>query len=408
MKNFMKKDIKKIVSFLFFIAFCSFCFAEQFLFKYNAGDNYRILSTVQEDVYFNGIFSHHAEIVNRIGVEVTNANGDWASHDAIFMTSEASTNQAGLPYFTWGEEYRSIFNRSVFGEYDIADTYFMPVVRNVPIFPAKDLKPGDTWTADGEEAHDLRRGFDMMTPFKVPFTVKYKYIGEETVNGKVLHKISAQYTMDFTNKNMPVDKTIDYPYYTQGFSKQTIYFDNEIGAIDHYSEEFRICIVTAYGTEAVFEGIAKAEVTSQNRAVTETKVEDVAEKIKDLGIENTEVSETEKGITISIENIQFKADSAFLMESEKLKLQKIATILKQYPDNDLLISGHTALAGSAKARQELSEKRAQAVASYLVELGVKDAYHIFSKGFGAEKPIAENTTEEGRARNRRVEITILK
>ena len=86
-----------------------------------------------------------------------------------------------------------------------------------------------------------------------------------------------------------------------------------------------------------------------------------------MGIENTEVSETEKGITISIENIQFKADSAFLMESEKLKLQKIATILKQYPDNDLLISGHTALAGSAKARQELSEKRAQAVASYLVE-----------------------------------------
>ena len=82
--------------------------------------------------------------------------------------------------------------------------------------------------------------------------------------------------------------------------------------------------------------------------------------------------------------------------------------MKQYPDNDLLISGHTALAGSAKARQELSEKRAQAVASYLVELGVKDAYHIFSKGFGAEKPIAENTTEEGRARNRRVEITILK
>ncbi len=400
--------MKKIAIFLMLTGFCTGAFAEEFMFKYTAGDNYRILSTVQEDVYFNGMFSHHAEIVNRIGVEVTGASGDWGNHDAIFMTSEASTDQLGMPYFTWGEEYRSIFNRSVFGEYDIGDAYFMPVVRNVPVFPAKDLKPGDTWTADGEEAHDLRRGFDMPSPFKVPFTVKYKYIGPETVNGKTLHKISAQYTMDFTNRNIPVDRTMDYPYYTQGFSKQTIYFDNELGGIDHYSEEFRIIIVTAYGTEAVFEGTAKAEVTSQNKAVKETKIEEVAEKIKDLGIENTEVTETDKGITISIENIQFKADSAFLMDSEKLKLRKIATILQQYPDNDLLVSGHTALAGSEKARQELSEKRAQAVAAYLVELGIKDAYHIFSKGFGAEQPIAENTTEAGRARNRRVEITILK
>ncbi|MCQ2594997.1 MAG: OmpA family protein [Treponemataceae bacterium] len=400
--------MKKIAGVLLLSAFCAGAFAEEFLFKYNAGDNYRILSTVQEDVYFNGIFSHHAEIVNRIGVDVTGTSGDWGTHDAVFMTSEASTDQFGMPSFTWGEEYHSIFNRSVFGEYDIGDTYFMPVVRNVPVFPAKDLKPGDTWTAAGEEAHDLRRGFDMPRPFKVPFTVKYKYIGPETVNGKLLHKISAQYTMDFTNQNMPVDRTMDYPYYTQGFSKQTIYFDNEAGGIDHYSEEFRIIIETAYGTVAVFEGTAQAEITSQSRAVKETKIEEVAEKIKDLGIENTAVTETEKGITISIENIQFRADSAFLMESEKIKLRKIATILQQYPDNDLLVSGHTALAGSEKARQELSEKRAQAVAAYLVELGVKDAYHIFSKGFGAEQPIAENTTEAGRARNRRVEITILK
>jgi len=96
-----------------------------------------------------------------------------------------------------------------------------------------------------------------------------------------------------------------------------------------------------------------------------------------------------------------------LLDSEKRKLRQIAEILKQFPENDLLISGHTALAGTASARQELSEQRAQSVASYLMELGVKDAYHIFTQGFGAERPIAPNTTEEGKARNRRVEITIM-
>ena len=139
----------------------------------------------------------------------------------------------------------------------------------------------------------------------------------------------------------------------------------------------------------------------------EIVVSEVQNQLKDLGIDNTNVVATEKGITISIENIQFKADSAVLEESEKRKLEKIAKILAMYPDNDLLVSGHTALAGSVYSRQQLSEQRAQAVASYLIELGVKDAYHIFSKGFGAEQPIAENSTEAGRSRNRRVEITIL-
>ena len=73
-----------------------------------------------------------------------------------------------------------------------------------------------------------------------------------------------------------------------------------------------------------------------------------------------------------------------------------------------MISGHTALAGTAGARLNLSQERARAVAQYLIQLDVKDEYHIFTQGFGAERPVASNDTIEGMARNRRVEITILK
>ena len=92
--------------------------------------------------------------------------------------------------------------------------------------------------------------------------------------------------------------------------------------------------------------------------------------------------------------------------SEKRKLEKIADILKAYK-NDLLVTGHTALRGNEKARQILSGERAQSVADYLVTLGVRDSYHIFTQGKGAAEPVATNQTEEGRSRNRRVEITIM-
>ena len=163
---------------------------------------------------------------------------------------------------------------------------------------------------------------------------------------------------------------------------------------------------TARGNVFEFIGTAQAEITEFKTHAVD-RLAEVQETINQLGIQNTEVRADDEGLTISMENIQFKPDSAELLDSEKRKLRQIAEILKQFPENDLLISGHTALAGTASARQELSEQRAQSVASYLMELGVKDAYHIFTQGFGAERPIAPNTTEEGKARNRRVEITIM-
>lgn len=129
--------------------------------------------------------------------------------------------------------------------------------------------------------------------------------------------------------------------------------------------------------------------------------------IRDMGISNTTVEKTDEGITISLENIQFEADSARLVSQEKQKLEKIGALLKEYPDYELLVSGHTARAGRTEDQKTLSEQRAAAVAEYLTELGIREAHHIYTRGFGSDRPVAPNTTEEGMARNRRVEITIL-
>ena len=93
--------------------------------------------------------------------------------------------------------------------------------------------------------------------------------------------------------------------------------------------------------------------------------------------------------------------------SEKDKLDRIGAILKRYSDRDILVTGHTALAGSPGGRQTLSEDRAAAVGSYLISAGVRSKERMVYRGFGAEVPVADNATEEGRRKNRRVEITIL-
>ena len=132
--------------------------------------------------------------------------------------------------------------------------------------------------------------------------------------------------------------------------------------------------------------------------------------ISELGpevIDNTSVKVTSEGVTISLSNIQFSANSSELPEEEKHELEEIARVLRTIPNRRILIAGHTALSGTAEDRMQTSLQRAQAVKDYLVMLGARNPDEIIVQGFGAERPIASNITIEGMALNRRVEITIL-
>lgn len=383
---------------------------KKFEFKYQENDSYRILSTVEEYVYINNIPHHTSEIINRVSVKVTSVDTEEKSaiSEGTFMTTENSTLTGVAKALSYGDEYKSVFKRDRLGVYTIEDKYFMPTVRDVPVFPDYELSPGDEWTYQGHEAHDLRRQFDLQKPYKVPFTAQYTYLGVVTQNGKKYDLFQVYYELEFTlNTSSLARGAGETPKKTTGFSSQLIFWDNDKGMIDHYMESFKIEITTTFGNILTFAGTAHAEVTEFERTATPETVQDVEKKINELGINDVQVKSTDKGLTLSIENIQFKPDSDVLLLSEKQKLDKLAEILKAYPNNDLLITGHTALRGTAESRQELSEQRAQSVADYLIRTGVKDKYHIFTQGKGAEEPIATNSTEEGRKKNRRVEITIM-
>jgi outer membrane protein OmpA-like peptidoglycan-associated protein len=112
-------------------------------------------------------------------------------------------------------------------------------------------------------------------------------------------------------------------------------------------------------------------------------------------------------VTLSWDSLQFYPNSSELLPGEEEKLAHIARILADIPGRDVLIEGHTALAGTAEGRQILSEERASAVGQYFLRRGIRSPGEIIIQGHGAQRPVASNSTEEGMRENRRVEITVL-
>jgi len=104
-------------------------------------------------------------------------------------------------------------------------------------------------------------------------------------------------------------------------------------------------------------------------------------------------------------DVTFESASADLAPNFEPVLDDVATILNQYPSTYIDVVGHADSQGSDAYNQDLSERRANAVAGYLVNAKVKQE-RIYVAGMGESQPIASNATPEGRAQNRRVEITL--
>jgi len=378
--------------------------AVEFAYKSALDDQYRILSKVDERVYINGTYSHHANILNKISARVVEVQDDKAKIEATFLTSES--REGNVTVYELNQEYESTFWRSRLGRYEIAPIYYMPVVRDVPTFPGRDLKPGDSWQADGEEVHDLRQGYGIPDPFLFPMTVNYRYLGEGTYEGKNADLISIQYSIA-QRADSYYDRYPLYPRRITGYSDQIMYWDRREGQPMAYEENFSIVFDLSNGDSYEFTGTATAKLVRSRSMDKETVKDELERRIAENGIPDAGVRVGDDGVIISLENIQFKADSAVPLSGEMDKLKRVVSLLKLYPDRDILVTGHTALAGTAEGRMALSLERARTVATFLKdELNIDDD-RLMIEGKGAGEPVAPNDTEEGKRKNRRVEITIL-
>ena len=119
------------------------------------------------------------------------------------------------------------------------------------------------------------------------------------------------------------------------------------------------------------------------------------------------ISEGVRGITLTIYGIRFIADSPEILPEEEARIVEIAmTLAGTDPGVHFLVEGHTAAVGRPAGELQLSHERADAIARRLEAAGVA-ADRISTAGYGGTRPVADNSTGEGRAQNRRVEITVL-
>lgn len=128
-------------------------------------------------------------------------------------------------------------------------------------------------------------------------------------------------------------------------------------------------------------------------------------KLKGSGVEVERTGQGEIKL-VAPENITFDTNSSIIKPKFEDLLDKVAEVLQKYPDSDIIVSGHTDSTGNDSINEPLSRNRASSVSSYLISKGVKSS-RITSVGYGSRQPIASNSTEAGRAQNRRVEIKVV-
>jgi outer membrane protein OmpA-like peptidoglycan-associated protein len=252
--------------------------------------------------------------------------------------------------------------------------------------------------------HDFRESFGISEPYRIPFTANYVFLGNREWQGQEYPAFSVSYRI-FTEPEPASSKM--YPTRIMGASDQLVFWNADLGQPVAYQEHFRMVFELSNGVTMEFRGDAEAEIIESESMDKERIAGDIIEDIARLEIPDISVRESDEGIVISLDDIQFQADSANLLPGEQEKLDKIAEILSRYKDRDIMVGGHTALAGTESARMELSKERASAVADYLIKKEVRTPDRVIVRGYGAEQPVADNSTPEGRRRNRRVEITIL-
>lgn len=123
-------------------------------------------------------------------------------------------------------------------------------------------------------------------------------------------------------------------------------------------------------------------------------------------LENLQLRQTESGVVVTLGDVLFESGETNLVDEAFSSIEEVVDLLQSEPDKLIRIEGHTDSTGGTETNLRLSQQRADAVLSALVNLGV-DASRVTSVGMGEDFPIASNDTEEGRSRNRRVDVILL-
>jgi len=152
---------------------------------------------------------------------------------------------------------------------------------------------------------------------------------------------------------------------------------------------------------------AERDRLASERELIKKERDELASKLKSALSTVAETTETARGLIVNLAGVLFDLNKATLKPESQFKLAKLAGILMVFPDMKLSIEGHTDSTGSEDLNLKLSTERARTVFEFLLSQGVPPERMKY-QGFGSSRPVAPNDTESNRAKNRRVEVIVLR
>ncbi len=309
----------------------------------------------------------------------------------------------GKEMFEKQEEYPSDFVIQSTGRFEVDKKLYMPNLRHLPTFPAKDLKKGDTWTAPCEL---LINSFSV--PLNLRFDPEYQIREITQKDGKEIAVIEYRYQInrEIAGPGIPADM----PRKIMGQNRGVILWDVAGRRPEREKDNYRIVFLfrDSFGSVGTTEFRMLMDTTYSTFAPVKKDEQEKAKKDLEKQIpegSGISVESDKRGLVLRLGEVFFDFDSYRLRDDTVKNLDAVGTILKsRYPDREIQVEGHTDIVGPRDYNKALSENRAHEVARYLRERTGNDK--LSYRGHGSDRPIAENNTEEGRQKNRRVEIII--
>lgn len=366
------------------------------------------LKKFSEQVIKSGKRSEQRSVFHRVLLETRSSDPVKGYQLEGTFTILVKNADSKAPY-TETERYTAGFYLKPNGLFGVDNGQYMPNIRSVPTFsdqrdPAlkeeSAMEPGATWEKPGEEVMNFTKLVN------VPFNVRYEYRGLENVKSeegeKNCHKFISNYELNFGDGEAAGPRVF-------GYVTSIWFWDAQQGIPYYAQEEYNVIIVNELGIANEFK-IKSRSYYRKFRARNDAGKMALASRLKEnFERENPQVNVrvTDNGVTISLPDLFFDTDSAKLNKQAKESLEKIAQLLKTTDSKHVRVRGHTDSTGDEAYNQQLSEKRAERVAEFLIDSADLNPDGLSYDGKGAKDPVADNSIAEGRARNRRVEIILL-
>jgi outer membrane protein OmpA-like peptidoglycan-associated protein len=390
----MKNNLLKV--FLFILLSFSNIYSKKFYFNFENNKKIQLIIRGNYKIYLNDSYKGLQTKEIKALLNIKNLPEKKISFEGqLYLYDKSMRDKSNIGIFIDSIQDCE-YSMNSEGLFDDSETYFFPILQNLPYFPDIDLKEGDVYENYGKAIINFFNSTEINV---MEILIKTKYSGKKNFMGNDYDyfELTYEYIKPLDSKEIENAK---------GLHRLELFFDNTIKNTvfikDHFIDEFELKNTDRIKRDGFILYFYKNIQLMDKYIVKKDLTNDIDKNI----LKDIDIKDKQEGISITINNLKFKADSTELLETEVSKLDEIYKMLSKIKNRSFLIVGHTAKAGTEESQLKLSIERAKTIADLLIKKGIPSSL-IFYTGKGALEPIVPNDTEENMQKNRRVEIIIL-